>query len=382
MPRSTGGGSHSGGSRSSSHSSHSSGGSHSGGSRSSSHSFHSSGGYSFSRSSSSSFGAGSYGGSSARSKGRSPYATAFVSPQRFAGATRYVCYRDHQPLIFYSNYENLRREKHHGRLTFYIILVLMLILGFWNLFTPPQKLNNRFNRDILIEDGLAVIEDRAALEQSLEAFLDATGIAPAVITLTNESWSRFYSSLAVKALDLYVNRFDDEMHWLIVYSEPAEPDPAFVDWFWEGVAGDDTDKILTDDAVDAFSTRLQRYLTNENISVGEAISRAFDYASANMMTSEYDPSDLPTALFVVIGFILLGARRSGYWPGRAKRPKELPRDAVADETTVFPEESGAKPVQASVDKTPAEITCDYCGAVLTDGAAKCPWCGAARKKTV
>lgn len=362
MPHSSGGGSHSGGYSSSSHSTsssssyRSSGGSHSGGYRSSSTSY----------GSSRSYGSGNTSHRTSDGYRSQPY----VSVKQFAGSQRYVYYRSGKPKYVYSNYENLTREKHNGRLVFYIILVFLVIVGTLELFGSPQKLSNTQHRDILIEDTIGVIDDQAALEQSLQGFLDQTGIAPAVVTVTDERWNPYFTSMPAAALDLYVNRFDDEQHWLILYSQPETPDPAFLAWQWEGIAGDDTSGILTDEAADYFGNRLQKYLTNERIGVGDALIRAFDEAAEQMMnTSEYDESDIPAAVIMIVGLILLGLWRSGYWPSRKKRPADLPADAVLADT------AADKPAS----KSAAEHTCAYCGGVLPKGAVKCPQCGAVRK---
>lgn len=356
MPRSTGGGSHSGGSSSSSHSS---GGSHSSG-YSSSRS-----GSSTSRSSYSGSSRSNYGGSSRGSYARP---SAHGASPRFAGAQGYS----------YTNSQSGPREKHNGRLIFYIILVVAMIAAYWDLFTPPAKLEAPLDQKILIEDNCHVIQDSAALARSLRSFLDRTGIVPAVITIQNESWNLYYRNLASKAFDVYVNRFRDEQHWLIVYSEPTVRDPAFNDWYWEGMAGEDTAGILTNDILNYFNARLQRYLTDEQISVDDAISRAFDeIAVLAMETSEYTSNDLPLAVMIVGGFAALGLWRSGYWPERKKRPAGTAKAAAPEAKATAPEAKAAAP-KTKAAQAAKECVCQYCGSVFPDGALQCPNCGAAR----
>lgn len=379
MPRSTGGGSHSSGSHSSSY--HSSGGSHSSG-YSSSHSSYSSHSYSSSsRSSYSGFHSSSYASTSRparRPSERNP--GVFVSNRHFAGSKRYVYYRNKQPHYIYSNYETYKHPRHPGRLTFYVILVISMIAAYYQIFTEPVKLETIGSTRIVIQDSINVIDDKASLEQSLQAFQNQTGITPAVTTLTNESWQSHYTSLEAKAFDLYVNSFCDEQHWLIVYSQPENPDAAFVDWHWEGIAGDDTAPILTDTVIDLFGNKLQKYLTIERIGVGEAIASAFDETAAYLAESGgRDPSDIPGAIFIVLCTMVIGYFRSGYRLRRVKRPPEIPADAVpANSTSEEAPTPDSKPTKRSAPVSTPEIVCAYCCGVLPKGAVKCPHCGAAR----
>ena len=156
------------------------------------------------------------------------------------------------------------------------------------MFVPAKKLNTRHvSTDIIIEDEAGVMTDteEEELEESLEEFFDTTGIVPAVVTVNNEDWMDDYTNLERYSFHRYTEMFKDEKHWLIVYSEPEDPDEDFNDWYWEGMQGDDTDRILTTKKTDSFNKDLQKFLLNrDRYSVADAIAKAFDNLTPHIMT--------------------------------------------------------------------------------------------------
>ena len=319
MPHSSGGGSHRGGShRSSSHSSrrsHSSGSSYS------------------------------------RKRVRSSY---------FPGARRYVYLRKGKPEYVYADHDITKRP---SPLRFFvIILYLPFLFVFYTIFKdtmlPPKKLAADYDTAIVVRDEINVLGDTEKLKRSLEAFFNKTGITPAVFTVHNEEWQNTYDGLENYAYDLYVNAFSDEKHWLIVYSEPENPDPSFNDWYWEGMQGDDTSEILTSGKADKFGSKLQRSLTDKSVSVSDAISLSFDYLTPDIMYKSVDPV-IVIVLLVFIGFIVIHAFFMIFYdPNRKYRnAQEIPLETPAP--------------------TPQQNeTCPYCGASYASGQERCPNCQA------
>ena len=354
MPRSSGGGSHSG----SYHSSGSSGRSSS--SYSSGGGSHSSG-YSSSRSSGSSYSSYSYGGSSSH-RYTPPVVvvpTARVSRDSFEGARKYVYYKDNQPQYYYSDYETdtLKRRKRLKVWIPVLVLVLLMII----VALKPRALSTDYDSDILINDRLGVIDDEGSLLSALEAFRDETGITPCIITTTNDRWEKHYDDLASFAFDVYVNTFEDERHWLLMYSQPEDPDPEFDDWYWEGVQGDDTVYILTEDSADEFGMTLQKYLTRQKYTVGEAFTKAFDETTPDIMShAAVDSSAVLGGIILMVILIWIAIRRTGIFKKAMARPASIPAQAVP------------------VKPRSIEVTCEYCGGVYLTDKLNCPHCGAGR----
>lgn len=358
MPRSSGGGSHSGGySSSSSSSSSRSYGSSGGGSHSGGYSSYS--GRSSSYSSSSYYrdsGSGSY---SSRSS-YIPVPTAKVSKDDFTGAMKYVYYKDNKPQYYYSDYET-NTVKKHRRLKFWIPFLIFMIIAIVASL-KPTALSMDYDNDVYISDTLGIIDDKDDLFDALQAFRDETGITPFVVTVSNESWNTYYDDLYSLAFDVYVNNCEDEKHWVLVYSEPENPDPSFNDWYWEGVQGDDTVYILTEDAAYEFGFTLQKYLTNNRYSVGEAFTMAFNELTPEIMSKAKADSDGILGAIVVMAILLwIAIKRTGIFTKAPKRPLTMPAGAVA------------------VKARAKEINCEYCGGVYLTDSLNCPHCGAGRK---
>ena len=224
MPHSSGGGSHSGGSHS---------------------------GSGFSSSSSSS------GGSSAK----------HIKHTSFPGARRYVYYENYRPVYVYADYD-IRKGTASGKFFSILGSAVSLLFGIMLLamcYDKPQKMDTSPSYSCEIVDCAGVIDDADMVQSAIDDFYDETGIPVEVMTVNNEDWQGSYSKLEDFAYDMYVTEFDDEEHWLVVYSEPTSPDPDFNDWYWEGMQGDDTDNIITVDVADDFKDLMQKYLTANSL---------------------------------------------------------------------------------------------------------------------
>ena len=260
MPHSSGGGSHSGGSHS---------------------------GSGFSSSSSSS------GGSSAK----------HIKHTSFPGARRYVYYENYHPVYVYADYD-IRKGTASGKVWSIIGSAVSLLFGIMLIalcYDKPQKMDTSPSYHCEIKDTAGVIDDMDKVQNAIVDFYDETGIPVEIMTVNNEDWQGSYSKLEEFAYDMYVTEFDDEEHWLVVYSEPASPDPDFNDWYWEGMQGDDTDNIITVDVADDFKDLMQKYLTaNSRYDVSSAIAAAFDETTPNVMDGHVE------WLFVIWGLLLSG----------------------------------------------------------------------------
>ena len=332
MPHSSGGGSHSGGS-------------HSGGSHSS-HSSRSSGGGS------------SSGYSSSRRTSSTP----------FKGAKRYIYYKDNKPHLVYSNYD-IRKRDYGSVLPTWIVMGVIfgpfvfigIVLMIKSFYMPERIEYSQYKKnapEFIIEDNLDIFENERKLRKSMESFYDTTGIVPAVITISNDDWTEDYKSLEAYAYDVYVQRFPDEVHWLIVYSEKTK-DNGFNDWYWEGMQGDRTDPVLTGDKADAFTKSLNdRLLKRNKYSVDDAIAITLDEHAPKMMSLTFDRSDftLGAIVFVMMSSMLAIV----FLTCRPRKVSEEYKNAVPCELNVV--------YQAS---------CNFCGGMYVVGMhTGCPHCGA------
>lgn len=277
MPHSSGGGSHGGGSHG--------GGGHRGGSHGGSHS----------------------GGRRAARISRRPFANSTRYRYRRIGGGYGYIYADRVP-----------EKISVGALIFQLIFLIPFFavgIGFtYNTFssgifnkkplTPQYSDNGNY-----IEDNIGIIDNEAYLNETLGDFQDLTGICPYIITVYDSDWENNYTSLENYAYDLYVNHFYDEQHFLIVYSEPSVyGDDGFVNWSWEAMQGDDTDLIITQDKFSDFQEDLQKYLTMNDYTVGQAFNQSFSNSLGYIM-SRNDGSEIFILFsffwdFVIIVFLI------------------------------------------------------------------------------
>ena len=225
-----------------------------------------------------SHGGGSHGGGSHHSSSRGGGSSRpSISRQPYPGARRYRYYRHGRYHYFYSS----RKGKifSPARLLLGFVYLPFLIPVGSLLITPIAKRFQKYDTRIIVKDEANVIKDHSSLDNALSGFYQKTHITPAVVTVRNESWQSNYSSLEDYAYDRYLAEFDDEMHWLIVYSEPTAPDEKFNDWYWEGMQGDDTDSVLTSYVTGQFNFDFQQRLEAGNTDLGKNLADSFNVAT-------------------------------------------------------------------------------------------------------
>ncbi len=312
MPHSSGGGSHSGGSHSSSSSSYSS-------------------------SSSSS--------SSNATRTQNTY---------FKGAHKYVTYINGAPHYVYSTSRTLNQPASKWR----FLLILFYLPFFIGAFTVlkdsivnPRRLPLKYDTQIIIEDNINAVEAEDVLKNSLESFLDKTGISVALLTENNAAWKNYYMSMSTYAYDMYVQRFPDESHWLIVYTTDKNGD--FEDWYFEGMQGNNTDPILTTDITNIFNNSMTKYLM-QGYSVDRSLIKALADIEAEGLFKVHVSKETLFVALIIGGFAAL------HMSFLLRDPNKKYRNYIPCSETAVKEEH-----------------CEYCGSAYWPGTIlECPKCGA------
>lgn len=164
----------------------------------------------------------------------------------------------------------------------YIIFILPAVIMTQGLVSPYQQpkalIPEYAQSEEYIIDMAEVIDNEESLVQNLKEFQSLTGIAPYVVTVKDSVWKNKSATLEDYAFNVYVSKFLDEQHFLIVYSEPDDAKTAdFVDWSWEAIQGNDTDAILTEAHFERFQRDLQH-----NLNAG-SVGKAFEIAFSNSL---------------------------------------------------------------------------------------------------
>jgi len=305
-----------------------------------------------------SHGGGSHGGHS-RSSGSSRLHRTSTKP--FSGSRRYLYYKKKKPVFVYADYDISSKTHFASKILSTLFMIsfglMFVIVALSSLVHDPKKMELDYDTSIHISDQANVIDDEEALGESLNAFLEETGITPSVITLYNEDWMSDYKDLESYAYDEYIRRYDDEKHWLIVFSQPKDPDPSFNDWYWEGMQGNDTDPILDSKTTAVFNSQLQKnLLLNEKMTTGEAIKNAFDTFTPVVMEKHIN-FEVPVAL--VIALVLISITSTVVFGINPKNDISYLKAMPCDEQYVDQE------------------ACEYCDGIYVVGLHdKCPHCNA------
>ncbi|WP_019679347.1 zinc ribbon domain-containing protein [Ruminococcus flavefaciens] len=345
---------------------------------------------------------GSHGGGSHGSSGPR------ISRNYFHGARRYVYYRHNEPRYFYAD-KNFKPGFHPLRLLILLIYLPFVIGLLPSLKSAFRVLPKNYDHTIIIKDEGNVINNESELDATLHRFMEKTGVAPSVITVKNYQWQKESSSLQSYAYDRYLSEFNDEMHWLIVYSQPDKPDPAFNDWYWEGMQGDDTDPVLTEDVTAEFNSRFHNALLQDDTDIGAALNKAFSEFTDNYKKPSIFRSIPFPVLFAVLFLILHASVMVGLPDLKYRNAVPAPTDSEKDmqygggymqpktdnytvppasQKPAYPGMESSRPQGTMTDlygsvpqsygsnTSSARTVCQYCGTTFASKYKRCPNCNA------
>ena len=145
-------------------------------------------------------------------------------------------------------------------------------------------------------------------------------------------------------------------------SSPTENSATIEDWYWEGMQGDDTDKILTEEVTGDFTKLIQKNLTaRKYYTVGESFIAGFEKLLSMGLT------DIKINYLSSIGWVTLLLLIGLCIPVLGKESQES--DAQSKSIPC-----GEK------DEKILEDTCAFCGGAYVHGLhTSCPHCGASIK---
>ena len=282
----------------------------------------------------------------------------------YPGANRYVYYRAGMPQYYFSDrpytLQNARSEKIKQFFTSIISIILAAIFGFSGYRSLPQKVKMDYNTEILISDTARLLSDteEAEMNEAFLSFQNKTGVTPAFFTINIKELKTKGGDLQDYVYKLYVDTFNDEKHWLVVYCV----DNVEKNWSWEGMIGDNCGSMITTDLENEFTRQLQSNLMDNSKSLSASVIDAFN--QIGQKAGKISGNKIPTLIFLFAGGGLLLFTAVKKIIGTTKqKPEDDPR---------------INATQCPVAETePETIKCDYCG---NEFVAKlhttCPHCGA------
>lgn len=272
------------------------GGSHSGGLHSGSHSSSRSGGAGITRSHSTTY---------------------------FPGARHYVYYKNSKPVHYYSDKkitpETIKKRKRTWNLVRILLIAFYALIYcsifFTTIYINPHKLDEASVDDNQIWDYYEYISDSEEQEimEQLEIFKEKTGIAVTIMTLEDANWYKYFATLETYAYDVYVTEMNDEKSFLLAYSEPFG-DSQFVSWQWIGIQGDDTDSVLNSTSIKKFKKEMQKNITKDGFA--KAVIETFKYYNDIVMDTSFDMVlffaitlglGLHFGIFFLVAYMMLGS---------------------------------------------------------------------------
>lgn len=216
-----------------------------------------------------------------------------TSSRPFRNSRRYTYYHRGTQRSFYAGTD----FKPGFQISKILVLLPLILIGLFLLYREIPHIPSYSDHKIVIKDEADVISNEDKVMSELKAFQTKTGITPSVITIYNEVWMGSNPSLEDYAYNRYLSEFSDEMHWLIVYSQPNVKQDKRMYWHWEGMQGDKTDSVLTVNAANSFNNDFQRYL-NDNESFDDALTRSFAELT-DEISMKPDWEDLVFPLFIL-----------------------------------------------------------------------------------
>lgn len=215
-----------------------------------------------------------------------------VSRRAFPGGEYYNYYRRNGRYVGFYCYGQPVRQSIESQIIMLVIIILFLVRIFSNplintlsSISLPIKLSSDKVSPTpeYYEDDLGIIKNGESFTEPLKKFFKKTGVQPYVYMFKADEFPSIYGKLSNESLEkyvykVYVNKFTDEGHFLIVYTQDESGNL----WYWCDMSGDDTSGVINQSFWNRFQKDMQRYLNMDSLTPEEAIritfEESFDYA--------------------------------------------------------------------------------------------------------
>lgn len=282
-----------------------------------------------------------------------------ISHRYYPGAARFVYYtkRGRVKELYASGRDKARPAATIGvciLMTLVTVPLVWLLLSI-GVFTPLPLDLNSYDAKIVLEDRLGVGQTDG-LTDALEAFRQATGVAPGLALIRDGEWRENSADLEEYALSEYARLFDDEKHFLALLSFPDEGgEEGFSGWTWEGMTGCECQTAFNTDSKAAFEKLLrQRLSLSSPETLADSLASVYAEFAASGMQKQ-----VSTGYLVLAGAALLIYAVLMWAFIRDQIDRKRLETAVA------------------VLRDAGDARCESCGQRYVIGSAEtCPRCGA------
>ena len=255
-------------------------------------------------------GGGSFGGgfhSSGGSGGGQPRGPR-VSNRPFSGATRYSYINSRGMMVFFYSDTTPRKTSlkstillYGGLIIFFVILAAFLIFSAF-----PKKMSKIYINPTssYYEDNAGIVTSPEQINHSFSSFYELTGVQPYLYTIKAEYFPKQYGDITVDhleryAYDLYLDLFNDEGHWLILFIE-YDDYPYFA---WIEMHGNNTAKLINADFFEQFQIDMQRCLYSD-MGYCNAIAAAINSSESYVFEMSSDARSQIIMYFIIFGGLI------------------------------------------------------------------------------
>ncbi len=210
-------------------------------------------------------GGGSHGSFS--SNGTHSSTPTHISRRPYPGATMYVFINRHgQRSQFYSAVPPKRKKLSEIIVLMSIILLVAIGLCAMLIYSSyPRKMGKGYcdATGVYFDDLAGIVKDEKKFNEAMRSFYDKTGVEPYLLTTVESKFpSSVYGKLGKDTLeeyayDQYLDRFDDEGHYMICYVVANDGTE-----MWLEMAGTDTTSLLDDTVFESLQENMSTKLYN------------------------------------------------------------------------------------------------------------------------
>lgn len=266
---------------------------------------------------------------------------------------------------YYSRYAKVSRPSVFGIIFSSLFLAaftfVFMIASVATSFYIPGKVKDTIPDMQYVVDEADFLTDseEQELNQVLHAYYEKTGINPCVYLVEPQAWKHQYANLENFGFAYFYSAFQDEKHYLVVYSDEVKEN-GWHDWYYETIVGDDTTKALGPMGEEYMNNKLQSSL--KKMELKDALVYSFE-----RLTTYSGRFHIHPRIFMVIGILIILVGGAAF--AMIKQ--------FIDETDEYRYSLG----HADTVKNPLEyhMICPQCGKKHPDLADVCDTCGTSLK---
>lgn len=190
-----------------------------------------------------------------------------------------------------------------------ICLFILIVTVSSNMGNAPKSTRNRERLDNpvaytnqCVVDEIGWIENPARLSKELQGFYKETGVQPYIVLHAYDSTLKTDAEKQEYAKQYYEEHIKNEGTFLYMYfGEPNDTEVGYMAY----VNGKAVSSVMDAEAVDIFWTYIDRYWTDEGLTMTDVFIKTFDKTAATIMTKSTTTKDI--VKYAIVGIVIVSA---------------------------------------------------------------------------